>query len=96
MRVNALLASDVVVNPHLFAYVALEIGRTSEDAPDAWAFLASTSFHGHGRVSNLERWLHQRSEPIGAANGSGVYTYPDAKLTQTPAYAMRHAILLKA
>ena len=36
MRVTYLLASTVVVNPSLYAYVALELDRTPEDAPDAW------------------------------------------------------------
>ena len=36
MRVSYLLASETIVNPSVFAFVALELGRTAEDAPDAW------------------------------------------------------------
>ena len=95
MRVNTLLASTTVVHPSLFAYIALELARTAEDAPDAWAFLGCTHLLG-GRlggwrpvaaggdeVCNFERWLHQRSAP--AAAGRGVVSLPDGKLTQTPA-----------
>lgn len=85
MRVNALLASPVVVSPFLYAYVALALGRTADDSPDAWAFLAATHCWDGKLVTNLERWLYQRSEPVGAGNGSGVVTYPDARITQTPA-----------
>ena len=84
MRVNLLLASNTVVNDELFCYMALAVGRTAEDSPDAFAFLASTRFsYGRGRVSNLERWLHQRSEP--SPEGHGVRSFPDARITQTPA-----------
>ena len=56
MRVSYLLAQPwAVINPSLYAYVALEIGRTAVDAPDAFSFLASTEFHGRGSVSNFER-----------------------------------------
>ena len=43
MRVSYLLASPVVVTPSLYAYVALELGRTAEDAPDAWCDLVRGS-----------------------------------------------------
>ena len=90
MRVNLLLASNTVVNDELFCYMALAVGRKAEDSPDAFAFLASTRFsYGRGRVSNLERWLHQRSEP--SPEGHGVRSFPDARITQTPSPALeRH------
>ena len=85
MRVTYLLASNVVVNPELYSYVALEIGREADDSPDAWCFMASAEFKwGRGTVSNFERWLYQRDEP--ATTPNGVVTFPDARVTQTPAW----------
>jgi len=85
MRCNYLLASTVVVNPDLYSYVALALGREADDSPDAWAFLASAEFaNGRGTVSNFERWLHQRDQP--PTIPGGVQTFPDARLTQTPAF----------
>ena len=89
MRVNYLLASPVVVNPALYSYMALEIGRTAADAPDAWCFLVSAHFKwGIGVVSNFERWLTQRAAP--AADGGGIRAYPDGRITQTPAPPSNH------
>ena len=52
MRVSYLLASTVVVTPALYAYVALELGQSADDAIDCWCFLVSTEFAaGRGRVS---------------------------------------------
>jgi hypothetical protein len=85
MRVSYMLASDNVVNDALFAYMALELGRSAADAPDAWCFLASTEFSwGRGVVSNFERWLYQRDEPPTVQDG--VVTFPDARVSQTPAH----------
>ena len=47
MRVTYLLASTVVVNPAIYAYVALELGKTAADAPDAWCFLATSQVTSH-------------------------------------------------
>lgn len=85
MRVNHLLASRIVVNPELFCYMALSIGKRASDASDAFTFLASAHFtFGRGLVSNFERYLHQRSEPA-AEGGGGMSSQPDARITQTPA-----------
>ena len=46
MRVNYLLASNVVVNPELYAYVALSLGHEAHTSLDAWAFLVSAEFSG--------------------------------------------------
>ena len=90
MRVSYMLASNVVVTPALYAYMALELDRSAADAPDAWCFLASTRFryleHRNwqpGEVGNLERWLHQRDEPY--STPGGVVTFADARVSQTPA-----------
>ena len=88
MRVNYLLASATIVNPSIFAYVALELGRTVADAPDAFCFLASTHFEWlehlrrAGAVANMERWLYQRDQPPTVIDG--VVTFRDARITQTP------------
>ena len=39
---------------------------------------------GRGTISNFERWLYQRDQPDDAP--AGVTTFPDAQLSQTPAY----------
>ena len=70
MRVTYLLASTVVVNPDLYTYMALELGRNAQDAPDAFCFMASSEHkYGRGRVSNFERWLYQRDDPATAQGG---------------------------
>lgn len=48
MRVTYLLASTVVVNPDLYSYVALSVGREVGDSLDAFCFMASTE-HKHDR-----------------------------------------------
>ena len=88
MRVSYLLASSTIVNPALFAYVALELGRTAATSPDAWCFLASTQFEWvphlarPAEVAHMERWLYQRDEPPSTLGG--VVTFRDARITQTP------------
>ena len=85
MRVNYLLASTVVVSPDLYAYVAASLGHEADTSADAWCLMASAEFdYGRGTVSNFERWLYQRDEP--ATVPGGVRTFPDARLTQTPAF----------
>ena len=86
MRVSYLIASPWdVVNDHLFAYVGLELGRTADDAPDAWCLMASTEFDANrGVVSNIERFLYQRDEPVSVEGG--VLTFPDARVSQTPSF----------
>ena len=85
-----MLASSIVVNPSLYAYMALELGRTADDAPDAWCFLASTQFKWlehrgwkPGEVRNMERWLHQRDQDADVLGG--VVTFADGRVSQTPA-----------
>jgi hypothetical protein len=88
MRVSYLLASTVVVNPDLYAYVALELDRTPADAPDAWCFLATfrkkwlSSRNGPGEVANMERWLYQRDQLPTIAGG--VVTFADGRVSMTP------------
>ena len=93
MRVSYMLASATdVVRDDVFAYVALELGRTAEDAPDAFCFLIATEFnYGRGMVSHMERWLYQRDEPESTAGG--VVTFPDAPVTQTPASPSNYSYL---
>ena len=52
-----------LINPPLLHYLALELGKTVHDAPDAWCYLRESVVKGgkQGRtVKNFERWLHQR------------------------------------
>ena len=52
-----------LINPPLLHYLALELGRTTRDAPDAWCYLRESVVKGgrQGRpVKNFERWLYQR------------------------------------
>jgi len=52
-----------LINPPLLHYLALELGKTAQDAPDAWCYLRESVVKG-GRqgqpVKNFERWLFQR------------------------------------
>ena len=89
MRTSYMLASTVVVNPDMYAYVALELDRTAADAPDAWCFLATfkkkwlSSRNGPGEVANMERWMHQRDQAQDVAGG--VVTFADGRVSMTPA-----------
>jgi hypothetical protein len=52
-----------LINPPLLHYMALELGKTVHDAPDAWCYLRESVVKGgkNGRpVKNFERWLYQR------------------------------------
>ena len=52
-----------LINPPLLHYLALELGKTASDAPDAWCYLRESVTKGgkEGRpVKNFERWLYQR------------------------------------
>jgi hypothetical protein len=52
-----------LINPPLLHYLALELGKTAQDAPDAWCYLRESVVKGgkQGRtVKNFERWLYQR------------------------------------
>jgi hypothetical protein len=68
MRRNFLWAEpDAWVNPPLLNYVGLELGKSTDDAPDAWCSLRE-SYIGLEKqppraVKNFERWLYQRDRP---------------------------------
>lgn len=57
-----------LVNPPLLHYVALELGKTVETAPDAWCYLRESfvpdrpnrNWKKALRVKNFERWVYQR------------------------------------
>ena len=50
-----------LINPPLLHYLALELGKTAQDAPDAWCYLReSVTKRGKQPVKNFERWLFQR------------------------------------
>jgi hypothetical protein len=65
MRCNAVLFSEFALMPEMLAWVGQELGRTRDDAPDAWCFLRETYIrHGvNDNVKNFERWLYQRDTP---------------------------------
>jgi hypothetical protein len=52
-----------LINPPLLHYLALELGKTAQTAPDAWCYLRE-SVVKDGKdgqpVKNFERWLYQR------------------------------------
>ena len=52
-----------LINPPLLHYLALELGQTARDAPDAWCYLRESVIKGGQQgqpVKNFERWLYQR------------------------------------
>lgn len=57
-----------LVNPPLLHYVALELGKNVQNAPDAWCYLrqsyvpdrANRNWKKAVPVKNFERWLYQR------------------------------------
>lgn len=77
MRVNYLLNNEFALLPEMLSWVSLEMGRTIEDAPDAWCFLRESYIKQDGGrpVKNFERWLYQRDAP-------GYETEPAVKIEQ--------------
>ncbi|GAB6166765.1 hypothetical protein JCM19992_27650 [Thermostilla marina] len=73
MRRNFLWAEGGpwLINPPLLHYVALELGKTVDTAPDAWCYLRESNVRdrrpetgGKPRpIKNFERWLFQRDAP---------------------------------
>ncbi len=52
-----------LINPPLLHYLALELGKTTQTAPDAWCYLRESvvkSSKDGQPVKNFERWLFQR------------------------------------
>jgi hypothetical protein len=77
MRISTLLVNTFALNGPLASYLALELGRTAQDAPDAWCFLMEAQLR-RGPLKNFERWLYQRDT-------AEAPTVADARITQTPA-----------
>lgn len=65
MRCNYLLNNEFALLPDMLTWVGLELGKTREDAPDAWCFLRESYIkEGQaGSVKNFERWVFQRDAP---------------------------------
>ncbi|MEO0514389.1 MAG: hypothetical protein AAF086_03730 [Planctomycetota bacterium] len=69
MRRNYLYADEITPDPELLWYVLHGLGRTADDAPDAWCFLRESHLSGgggdsaKGKVKNFDRWLYQRDQP---------------------------------
>lgn len=52
-----------LIDPPLLHYLALELGKTAQDAPDAWCYLRESVVKSGQQgqpVKNFERWLYQR------------------------------------
>ena len=52
-----------LINPPLLHYLALELGKSAQDAPDAWCYLRESVVKSGPQgqpVKNFERWLYQR------------------------------------
>jgi hypothetical protein len=77
MRCNYLLNNEFSLLPKMLSWVSLEMGRTIEDAPDAWCALRESYIKNNGGtpVKNFERWLYQRDAP-------GYETTPALKIDQ--------------
>lgn len=65
MRTNYLLNNEFSILPDMLTWVSLELGKTKEDAPDAWCFLRESYLKGEEAlpVKNFERWVYQRDKP---------------------------------
>lgn len=67
-----------LIDPPLLRYVALELGRTAADAPDAWCYLRESVIVGDDHaalpVKNFERWIFQR-------DAAGARTVATARVT---------------
>ena len=69
MRRNSIWDQNggVTLDPHLTAFVGLELGRDVYDAPDAWcelreSYIKRRSNRQEVAVKNFERWLTQRDD----------------------------------
>ena len=52
-----------LINPPLLHYLALELGKSAQNAPDAWCYLRESVVKSGKQgqpVKNFERWLYQR------------------------------------
>lgn len=68
-----------LINPPLLHYLALELGKTARDAPDAWCYLRESVVKGgeNGRtVKNFERWLYQRDADGARTEATGKVEVP--------------------
>jgi len=77
MRCNDLLVNEFALLPEMLAWVGINMGKTINDAPDAWCFLRESYLKDNGGrpVKNFERWVYQRDMP-------GYETTPAMKIEQ--------------
>ncbi len=77
MRCNDLLVNEFALLPEMLAWVGIGMGKTVNDAPDAWCFLRESYLKENGGrpVKNFERWIYQRDMP-------GYETTPAMKIEQ--------------
>merc|ERR1711968_81630 len=77
------LMNEWTIDPPLAMWMLLNLGRTADEAPDAFCFLMQAEMKiwalggMAGSLKNFERWLYQR-------DAGGVVTVREAKVTQTP------------
>ena len=84
MRTNDVIWNEFTIDPEMFVWVGLELGKTVKKAPDAWCFLResylwpnymkSASNPSTG-LKNFERWVYQR-------DSEGFETEPAVKIIQ--------------
>lgn len=84
MRCNFALWNEFTPMPEMFAWAAVEIGKSAADAPDAWCFLresylrrdlmkSENAANPDAGLKNFERWLYQR-------DAEGFETEPAVKI----------------
>lgn len=76
MRTNDVIWNEFTINPEMFVWVGLELGKTAKTAPDAWCFLRESYLWKSNMrrdekgaedpntgLKNFERWVYQRDSP---------------------------------
>lgn len=77
------------MDPPLLRYVALELGKTVQDAPDAWCYLRESVIKDGDKplaVKNFERWLYQRDTPGCVAQATERTTAIGKQLYRAPGH----------
>ncbi|MBI4978517.1 MAG: beta-galactosidase [Spirochaetes bacterium] len=71
----------------LFCFTGLELGRTVNDAPDAWCYLReSVVKRSNYTVKNFERWLYQRDGEGSKAEAAVKIPVPELMQNHAPGY----------
>ena len=84
MRTNDVIWNEFTIDPEMFVWVGLELGKTVKKAPDAWCFLRESylwpnymkaAANPATGLKNFERWVYQR-------DSEGFETEPAVKIIQ--------------